>query len=186
MHPFHLAMYEAIGCGISQLVPNAVAKVTGFIALCHEKDRIPSIRLFFSIYGVRYFKGQVYFDTRNRRSKIVSVRSSNSGYHPKWLYFYGRASEFVRSCRKVTKETIDYLNNLEKYDVEYLDGVDGSRPKYTHIDLSDHRFLEVHHRKTKLCALVLSFIFLLYLFPFLMVVVHVCCRDVCQIITFWV
>lgn len=27
MHPFHLAMYEAFGCGIAQLVPNAVAQV---------------------------------------------------------------------------------------------------------------------------------------------------------------
>lgn len=25
MHQFHLAMYEAIGCGVAQLVPNVVA-----------------------------------------------------------------------------------------------------------------------------------------------------------------
>lgn len=47
MHPFYLAMYEAIGCGVAQLVPNVVAQVSRFIALCDEKDRIPSIRLFF-------------------------------------------------------------------------------------------------------------------------------------------
>lgn len=71
MHPFHLAMYEVIGCGITQLVPNAIAQVSGFIALCYERDKIPSIKLFFSIYGIRYQKGQVYFDTRSKSSKIV-------------------------------------------------------------------------------------------------------------------
>lgn len=117
MSPFHLARYEAIGCGIAQLVPNAVAQISGFIELCDEKERIPSIRLFFSIYGIRYKNGQVYFDTRNKRSKIVSVRS------------------FVRPCRKVFKATIDYLNNLEKYETDYLDSFQGSRPVFTHLDL---------------------------------------------------
>lgn len=98
MYPFHLAMYEAIGCGVAQLTPNYVAQVSGFIALCVEKKMVPSIRFFSSIYGVRYTCGQVFFDTRSKRPKIVSVRSSNSGYHSKWLYFYGRDLEFVRPC----------------------------------------------------------------------------------------
>lgn len=51
MHPFQLAMYESIGCGVKQLVQNAVAQVSGFIALCEEKGRIPSIRLFFLYMG---------------------------------------------------------------------------------------------------------------------------------------
>lgn len=59
MHPFQLAMYESIGCGMAQLVPNAVAQVSGFIALCDEKERISSVRLFFSIYGIRYHNGKV-------------------------------------------------------------------------------------------------------------------------------
>lgn len=146
--PFHLAMYEAIGCGIAQLVPNAVAQVSGFIALCDEKERIPSIRLFFSIYGIRYQNGQVYFDTRNKRSKIVSVRSSNFGYHSKWVYFYGLDLEFVRTCRRVSKATIDYLNNLEKLETEYLDSFLGSRPVFTHLDLKSTKFLEEHRRKS--------------------------------------
>ncbi|KAL8146393.1 hypothetical protein AgCh_004223 [Apium graveolens] len=29
---------------------------------------------------------KVYFDTQSKRPKIVSVKSSNSGYHPKWVY----------------------------------------------------------------------------------------------------
>lgn len=89
MHPFHLAFFEAVGCGIAQLVPNAMAQISGFIALCVEKNRVPSMKLFLSIYGVRYSGGQVYVDTHNGRSKIVNVKSSNSGYHPRWVYFYG-------------------------------------------------------------------------------------------------
>lgn len=80
-----LTMYEAIDCGVAQLNPNSVAQVSGFIALCVEKGRIPSIRLFFSIYGVHFTGGQVFFDTKSKRPKIISVRSSNSGYYPKWI-----------------------------------------------------------------------------------------------------
>lgn len=70
MSPFHLAMYDAIGCGIAQLVPNVVAQISGCIALCDEKERIPSIKLFFSIYGIRYQNGQVYFDTRSKGRRL--------------------------------------------------------------------------------------------------------------------
>lgn len=153
MDPFHLAMYEAIGCRITQPIPNAVAQISDFIALCDEKDIIPSIWLFFSIYGISYQNEQVYFDTRSKRSKIVSVRSSNSGYHSKWVYVYGPDLEFVRPCRKVTRAAIDYLHNLEKYDIEYLDSFQGSRPEFTHLDLKDNSFLEAHHRKTSLLSL---------------------------------
>lgn len=79
--------------------------------------------------------------------KIVSVRSSNSEYHSKWLYLYGWDVEFVRPCRKVTKATIDYLNGLEKYDVVYLESFLGSRAVYTHLELKDAKCLEGHHRK---------------------------------------
>lgn len=159
MHPFHLSLYEAIGCGVAQLVPNAVAQVSGFIALCHEKNRIPSLKLFFSIYGVRYSSGQVYVDTRTGRSKIVSVKSSNSGYHPRWVYFHGPDLECVRPCRAISKATIDYLNNLEKYDKEYLDSFQGQRPVYGHLQLKDMKFLVEHSRKRDSCH-IYSFIFL--------------------------
>lgn len=111
-------------------------------------DRVPFIRLFFSIYGVRYQNGQVYFNTRSRRSKIVSVRSSNLSYHPKWVYLYGSDLEFVRPCRRVTKETVDYLNNLEKYAADYLNVFEGSRPVFSHLDLKDIKFLKDHSRKS--------------------------------------
>lgn len=95
----------------------------------------------------------MYFDTRSKRSKVVSVRLLNSGYHPKWIYLYGRDLEFVRPCRKVSKATIDYLNNLKKYDVDYLDSFQGSRPVFTHQYLKNDKFLEEHHRKDGLFVL---------------------------------
>lgn len=147
MHPFHLTFYEAVGCGIAQLVPNVVAQISGFIALCVEKNMIPSLKPFLSIYGVRYHGGQVYVDTRNGRSKIVSVKSSNSGYHPRWVYFHGPDMEFVRPCRSISKATIDYLNNLEKYDNAYLDSFQGKEVVCGHLQLKDEGFLSEHSRK---------------------------------------
>lgn len=52
----------------------------------------------------------MYFDTRSKRSKIVGLRSSNLDYHPKWIYLYGPDLEFVRSCCRVTKDNVNYLN----------------------------------------------------------------------------
>ncbi|KAL8124826.1 hypothetical protein AgCh_012471 [Apium graveolens] len=144
MHSFFLTMYEAIGCGLGQLTPNSIAQLSGFVALCCDKGRLPTLKLFFSIYGVRYYGGQVYFDTRHKRMKIVSVRSSNSDYHAQRLYVGGPDFEFVKPSRKVSQGTIDYLNNLEKHDIAYLDEFHGSRSLYTHIDLKDFDFLEMH------------------------------------------
>ncbi|KAL8110831.1 hypothetical protein AgCh_026537 [Apium graveolens] len=147
MHPFFLTMYEAIGCGLGQLTPNSVAQLSGFVALCCDKGRLPTLKLFFSIYGVRYYGGQVYFDSRHRRMKVVSVRSSNSGYHSQWLYVGGPDLEFVKPCGKVSQGTIDYLNNMEKHDTAYLDEFHGSRTWYTHLDLKDSGFLGMHDCK---------------------------------------
>lgn len=140
-------MYKAIGCGIAQLVPNDVAQISGFIALCVEKNRILSLKLFLSIYGVGYLKGQVFVDTRPGRSKIVSVKSSNSGYYSRWIYFYEPDLEFVRPYRSISKATIDCLNNLEKYDRAHLDSFQGSRPVYDHLQLKSVTFLTEHCRK---------------------------------------
>ncbi|KAL8135449.1 hypothetical protein AgCh_010190 [Apium graveolens] len=144
MHPFFLTMYEAIGCGLGQLTPNSIAQFSGFVALCCDKGRSPTLKLFFSIYGVRYYGGQVYFDSQHRRMKIVSVRSSNSGYHSQWLFVGGPDLEFVKPCGKVSQGTIDYLNNMEKHDTAYLDEFHGSRTWYTHLDLKESGFLEMH------------------------------------------
>ncbi|KAL8092535.1 hypothetical protein AgCh_034701 [Apium graveolens] len=144
MHPFFLAMFEAIGCGVSQLTPNSLAQLSGFVALCCDRNLIPTFKLFFSIYAVRYHDGQVYFDCPYKRVKIVSVRSSNSGYHSKWLYFGGPDLEFVKPCGKVSQLTIDYLNNLEKHDAKYLNGFHGVASVYTHLQLKEPDFLEMH------------------------------------------
>ncbi|KAL8156024.1 hypothetical protein AgCh_001190 [Apium graveolens] len=144
MNPFFLGMFEAIRCGVSQLTPNSLAQLTGFAALYCDRNLIPTFKLFFSIYAVRYHDGQVYFDCPYKRVKIVSVRSSNLGYHSKWLYFGGPDLEFVKPCGKVSQLTIDYLNNLEKCDANYLNGFHGVASVYTHLQLIEPDFLEMH------------------------------------------
>lgn len=81
--------------------------------------------------------------------------------------------EFIRPCRSVTDSTVEYLNNLEKYDSEYLDAFQGSRPTYSHLDLKSHKFLEEHSRKGSFILLFIYivvssfyYIYLLFLFLF--------------------
>lgn len=109
------------------------SQINGFIVLCVKKNRVPSLKLFLSIYGVWYLNGQVFVDTRTGRSKIVSVKSSNSGYHPRWIYLHGPDLEFVRPCRAIRKAIINYLSNLEKYDCAYLDSFQGRQSVYLNI-----------------------------------------------------
>lgn len=82
----------------------------------------------------------MYVDTRSGRSKVVSVKSSNSGYHPRWVYFYGPNLEFVRPCRAISKATIDYINKLDKYNNAYLDSFQGRETFYGHLQLKDEGF----------------------------------------------
>lgn len=147
MHPFHLAVFEALGCGVAQIVPNSIAQMSGFVALCAEKNRVPELRLFFSLYGIRYSEGQVYFEKLTRRAKIVSVLSSNSGWHGKWLFWYGPDLELIRPCGEVSRAAIDALHSLEKYSVEELDEFQGANSWFTLADLKNERFLASHNRK---------------------------------------
>lgn len=146
MYPFHLAVYEALGCGITQLTPNSIAQMSGFVARCAELRRIPTLRLFFFHYGIKHASGQIYFDKRLGRSRIVNVRSSNSGYHGKWLYFHGPDLEFIKPCGKVSKEAIDRLTKMEKYDNDFLDNFQGQSSLYDHTHLKNAKFLEEHNR----------------------------------------
>lgn len=75
MNTFHLATYEAIGCGVARLVPNVVAQISGFIALCDEKERIPSIRLFFSIYDIKMGKCILIFVVNVKKSSVFVHRT---------------------------------------------------------------------------------------------------------------
>lgn len=85
------------------------------------------------------------------------------------MFFYGRDLEFVRPCRKVTEATIEYLNNLEKYDVDFLNSFQGSRSVYSHLDLKYIKFLEGHNCKGsyfvfKSSTSVFLFLFSLFIF----------------------
>lgn len=53
MHPFYLFVFEAFGCGLSQLVPNVILQINGVISQCHELGQFPTIDLLFSIYRVK-------------------------------------------------------------------------------------------------------------------------------------
>lgn len=130
--------------------------------MCAEKNKVPSLKILLSIYGVQYLSGQVYVDTRTGQSKIVSVKSSNSGYHPRWVYFYGPDLESVRPCRAINKASIDYLNNLEKYDNVYLDSFQGREPVYGHLKSKNEDFFTGHSRKRAFFNFIFffSFVFL--------------------------
>ena len=47
MHPLFSAFLEALGCGIAQLTPNAVAQIVGVAARAHEMKEEPSTDLLF-------------------------------------------------------------------------------------------------------------------------------------------
>lgn len=65
MHPFHLEVYEALGCGIAQLAPNSLALVSGLIARCSELHIEPTLEMLFSIYRIKIFGSQLYLDKRD-------------------------------------------------------------------------------------------------------------------------
>ncbi|KAK1377986.1 hypothetical protein POM88_024730 [Heracleum sosnowskyi] len=144
LHPFFLCMFEAVGCGIAQMTPNIVAQISGFIARCAEVDRLPSLNLFFSIYNIHYAQGQVYFYKR-AGVRLVNVKSSNHGWHGKWLFWYGKDLEFMPSCRAVPKDTTDLLNNLSKYDATFLEAFLGTWSPYNWSQLKDESFLGGHN-----------------------------------------
>lgn len=147
MHPFHLCIFEFIGCGIAQLSPNSVAQVSGFIALCSERNCVPSLSLFFSIFSMKYQEGLVYFSKREGFSKIVDVKSSNSGWHGKWMYYYGPDLELVRPCQHISEDVVDRVAKLKKFDMLTVNRFQGLDPVYTHNQLKDLKFLEEHNCK---------------------------------------
>lgn len=53
------------------------------------------------------------------------MKSSNSGYQGKFLYFHGPDLELIKPCGKISQEAIDNLSGLEKYDTEFLDKFHG-------------------------------------------------------------
>lgn len=53
----------------------------------------------------------------------------------------------MRPCRSIRKVTTDNLNNLEKYDNDYLDSFQGHGPVYGHLQFKDLNFLSKHSGK---------------------------------------
>lgn len=78
--------------------------------------------------------------------------------------------------RKVAKTTIDYLNNLETYDFEYLNSFQGSRSTFTHLDLKDIRYLEEHNRKGFFRLVIRGFVYFCSIFN--LVVFYVLCISI--------
>lgn len=76
----------------------------------------------------------------------------------------------MRPCRSINKVTIDYLNNLEKYDNAYLDSFQGHGPVYGHLQLKDLDFLSEH-----CCKQVFSLFFSFQIQEFTIICLYVIC-----------
>ena len=152
MHPFFLSMYEALGCGLAQLAPNAIAQISGFISRCAETRIVPTLSLFFSIYRAKYTGCQVYLDKLPGCVALVKTPSSNSGWHPRWLYFSGGDLQLIGPWVEVPPQRLKDLNDLPKLAPEVLNNFVGLRPRYSHKDFRDLCFLESHNRKNVLSS----------------------------------
>lgn len=101
------------------------------MALCAEWNRRPELRLYFSLYGIKYCDGQVYFEKLTKRAKIMNAMSSNSGWHGKWTFWHGPDLELVRPCGEVSRAAIVALVGLEKYSAADLDEFQGANSWFT-------------------------------------------------------
>lgn len=81
LHPFFRFILQILGCGLSQLVPNAVLQINGIIARCYELQQFPSLNLFFSIFRVKSNGIQFYLDKKEGCKRLVEAPASNSGWH---------------------------------------------------------------------------------------------------------
>ena len=147
MHPFFLSIYKAIGCGLAQLAPNSVSQISGFIARCAERRVLPTLSLFFSIYRAKYSGCQVYLDKLPGCVALVKTPSSNSGWHPRWLYLGGIDLQLIDPGVEVPPQRLKDLNDLPKVSPEALSNFLGVRPRYTHRAFRDLTFLECHNCK---------------------------------------
>ena len=112
MHPFFGVVYEALGCGIAQLSPNSLIQVSGVIARCAELNVLPSLELLFSIFRVKNSGGQLYLDKKAGRVRLVDAPTSNSGWHSKWMYFWGAELERIPPWGRVPSSRLKLLNRL--------------------------------------------------------------------------
>ena len=158
MHPYFLSIYEAIVCGLAQLAPNSVAQISGFIARCAKRRVVPTLSLFFSIYRAKYSGCQVYLDKLHGCVALVKTPSSNSGWHPRWLYLGGIDLQLIGPWVEVPPQHLKDLNDLPKVSPEALYNFLGVHPRYTHRIFRDVVFLECHSRMALLCRDVFYFL----------------------------
>lgn len=147
MHPLFSAVLQVLGCGIAQLAPNAVAQITGVGARAHEMKVEPSTDLLFSVFRVKNSGGQLYLDKKGKQARLVDVRTSNSSYHTKWLYFEGPGLELVKPWNDVSKAWLRAVNNLPSFPDASLKRFHGSEEKFTTEDFARGGFLAKRRSK---------------------------------------
>lgn len=84
-----MTLYEALGCGISQLSPNTVWQVSGYIARCTEEEIEPELNHFMSIYRFKYCNGQIYTYKQKDCLMLVTCPSTNQGWHSEFTFLSG-------------------------------------------------------------------------------------------------
>lgn len=144
MHPFFGVVYEALGCGLAQLSPNAIIQIVGFIARCHEKGELPSLELLFSIYRVKNTNGLLYLDRKAGRVRIVDAPSSNTIWHSQWTYMEGDDLSLVRPWSVIPKWRLKELNQMPSLPEDFLNDFHGETEPYNTDTLSDIKFLTKH------------------------------------------
>ncbi|KAL8125920.1 hypothetical protein AgCh_013286 [Apium graveolens] len=112
MHPFYLFVFEALECGLSQLVPNVVLQINGLIARCHEHGWFPTIDLLFSIFRVKSTGTQLYLD---KKRFVVNLLKSPAQTLSGLVNGLVLGSDLFRLSRRfLTKPTEEFLARLVK------------------------------------------------------------------------
>ena len=86
----------------------------------------------------------------------MDVRTSNSGYHTKWLYFEGPGLELVKPWNNVSKAWLKSINHLPSLPDASLKLFHGSEEKFTSEDFAKGGFLAKRRSK--------NFVFLILYF----------------------
>lgn len=162
MHPFFGVIYEALGCAVAQLSPNAVVQIVGVIARCHELKELPSLELLFSIYRVKDSGGLLYLDRKKGRVRLVDAPSSHSSWHSRWTYLEGDDLDCVRPWTVVLKQRLRMLNNMSTLSDDTLNAFHGAIERYSVDDLTDFKFLS-----SRCCKLSVELFILWVLFLYL-------------------
>ena len=163
MHPLFAAFFKLLGCGVAQLSPNAVVQICGVIARSHDKGKVPTVDLLLSLYRVKYSGGQFYLDKKSGQTRLVNVRTSNNGWHNKWVYFAGGELGLVSPWGEVSKDWLYELNHLPGFPDSVLDLFRGKDATFSTEDFTKNDFLISHCCKIS-CLVSFSSCFFLLIF----------------------